>query len=1068
MTRSVQPLKPARRAFFSAASRPRTEIEGLAQRLAREMQGEVYADLASRGRYATDASIYQVMPLAVAVPKTALDFRIALDVARDAGIPVLPRGAGTSQCGQTVGEALVIDTSKYLRSVLSFDAQARRVKVEPGMVLDHLNAFLKPHGLWFPVDVSTAAQCTIGGMTGNNSCGSRSLFYGNMVHNVAAIDAVLADGTAARFGRFGDGGDMVVAGRRMSQLVSELFLTARGVREEIAAVWPKVLRRVGGYNLDIFYPQSERPYTPDGLPNLAHLLVGSEGTLASFEAIELMLAPLPKAKVLGVVNFPKFYTAMALTQKIVGLGPVAVELVDRTMIQLCAANPAFASVIEKALVTVDGQTPDALLLVEFAGDDPERLHRQLRDLVTLVSDEGLPGSVVEMTEPKAQAALWEVRKAGLNIMMSLRGDGKPVSFIEDCAVPLEHLAEYTAALTEVFARHGTQGTWYAHASVGTLHVRPILDMRRDGAQKMRAIAEEAGALVRQYKGAFSGEHGDGLVRSEWVSWQFGQKITRAFERVKDAFDPGNRMNPGKIVRATKMDDARLFRYGPGYGAAPLQTGLDWSAWNVENDPARPGPKGGLGIYVGPPGSGHDKTLGLAKAVEMCNNNGHCRKFDAGTMCPSFRVTRDEQHTVRGRANTLRMAISGQLRGEDIAGDAVAEALALCVGCKGCKRECPTGVDMARMKIEAQYQRGQRHGFSLQDRLVAALPDWVVWTRRIPGLARLLNLRNRSPLLARLMQRLTGIAASRPLPRWQSSRAIPHTGTHTHIHTHTHGQGHGPGPAPARTLTESYISLADCDLVLWADTFHEGFAPGPLRAAYDLLVSLGYRVALSGAAAHEPLCCGRAALSVGMIDQARARATTALAALAPAIARGVPVVGVEPSCILGLRDEWLSLGLGPQAEQLARQVFLIDEWLAQEVAHGRVVAAQRPDGQGLRAQGQTVLLHGHCHQKALGAFSATEQLLQAAGFSVESIATSCCGMAGRFGYDQRHQAVSRQMAEAALIPAIQKAGADTQVVADGFSCRHQIEDLAGRSAMHAVELLAGGFLAPGNRQGQAAP
>lgn len=1062
MTLSVQPLKPARRAFFSAASRPRTAVDGLVQRLGREMQGEVYADLAGRGRYATDASIYQVMPLAVALPKTVLDFRIALDVARDAGLPVLPRGAGTSQCGQTVGEALVIDTSKYLRSVVSFDAEARRVTVEPGMVLDHLNAFLKPHGLWFPVDVSTAAQCTIGGMTGNNSCGSRSLFYGNMVHNVAAIDAVLADGTAARFGRFGDGGDMVVSGRRMSDLVSELFLIARGVREEIGAVWPKVLRRVGGYNLDIFHPQSERPYTADGLPNLAHLLVGSEGTLASFEAIELMLAPLPKAKVLGVVNFPKFYTAMALTQKIVELGPVAVELVDRTMIQLCAANPAFAAVIEKALVPVDGQTPDALLLVEFAGDDPERLHRQLRDLVTLMSDEGLPGSVVEMTEPKAQAALWEVRKAGLNIMMSLRGDGKPVSFIEDCAVPLEHLAEYTAALTEVFARHGTQGTWYAHASVGTLHVRPILDMRRDGAQKMRAIAEEAGALVRKYKGAFSGEHGDGLVRSEWVEWQFGPKITRAFERVKDAFDPSNRMNPGKIVRATKMDDAQLFRYRPGYDVTPLHTGLDWSAWNVENDPSRPGPEGGLGIYVGPPGSGVDKALGLAKAVEMCNNNGHCRKFDAGTMCPSYRVTREEQHTVRGRANTLRLALSGQLRDEDIAGEAVAEALSLCVGCKGCKRECPTGVDMARMKIEAQYQRGRRYGFSLQDRMVAALPDWVVWARRIPGLAGVLNLRNRSPLLARLMQRLTGIAASRPLPRWQSSRAIPHARLHVPIDTHSHGTG------LARKPPESHPSLADCDLVLWADTFHEGFAPGPLRAAYDLLVSLGYRVALSGAAAQAPLCCGRAALSVGMVDQARARAQQALVALAPAIDRGVPVVGVEPSCILGLRDEWLALGLGPQAQQLARQVFLIDEWLAQELARGRVVAAPHPNGTGLRAQGQTVLLHGHCHQKALGAFSATERLLQAAGFSVETIATSCCGMAGRFGYDVHHQGVSREMAQAALIPAIQKADAQTPVVADGFSCRHQIADLAGRSAMHAVELLAGGFLAPGNRQGQAAP
>ncbi|MBM3375572.1 MAG: FAD-binding oxidoreductase [Betaproteobacteria bacterium] len=1036
MAVSAQPIKRSRRAFLSGATLLRTHQSALWERLQREMLGEVYSDPASLGRYSTDASIYQQMPLAVAVPKTRADLRIALDVARDAKIPVLPRGAGTSQCGQTVGQALVLDTSRYLRDVLAFDPQARRVKVEPGMVLDHLNAFLKPHGLWFPVDVSTGAQCTIGGMAGNNSCGSRSLHYGNMVHNVAAIDAVLADGTAARFARFGDGGDMVVSGQRMSSLVSQLFLIARGVRTEMAAVWPKLLRRVGGYNLDIFYPQGERPYTEDGLPNLAHLLVGSEGTLASFEAIELALAPLPQAKVLGVVNFPTFSSAMAVTQKIVGLGPVAVELVDRTMIELCAANAAFSSVIQKVLVA-DGQTPEALLLVEFAGDDPALLHRQLRDLVTLMADEGLPGSVVEMTEPKAQASLWEVRKAGLNIMMSLRGDGKPVSFIEDCAVPLEHLAEYTAALTEVFARHGTQGTWYAHASVGTLHVRPILDMRRDGAQKMRAIAEEAAELVRRYKGAFSGEHGDGLVRSEWVAWQFGPKITQAFDRVKDAFDPDNRMNPGKIVRSTRMDDRRLFRYGPDYALAPIQPGLDWSAWNVENDPARPGPKAGLGIYVGPPGSGQDPTLGLAKAVEMCNNNGHCRKFDAGTMCPSYRVTREEQHSVRGRANTLRHALSGQLRDQDIAGDAVAQALDLCVGCKGCKRECPTGVDMARMKIEAQYQRGLRHGFSLQDRLVAALPDWVVWARRIPGLAAALNLRNHSPLLARLMQRVTGIAAGRRLPAWQSSQ-------------------------PFADLSDSEVShagLADCDLVLWADTFHDGFAPGPIQAAYRLLRSLGYRVALSGAAAETPVCCGRSALSVGMIDQARERARRALQALAPAAARGVPLVGLEPSCILGMRDEWLSLGLGPEADRLAQQTFLIDEWLDREMLAGRIAAAKAPDAQGPLARGQRVLLHGHCHQKALGAFSATERLLRAAGFAVETIAASCCGMAGRFGYEARYQTVSHAMAEDSLLPAIRKADRDALLVADGFSCRHQIHDLAGRDVLHCVELLAQGFLVP---------
>ncbi len=554
----------ARRSFLAGGLNKANQRSQLAQRLAKEMRGQVLFDIASRGRYATDASIYQVMPIGVAVPQTDLDARIALDVARDMGIPVLPRGAGTSQCGQTVGEALVIDNSKHLRTVLDLDLAAMTVTVQPGMVLDHLNAQLRPHGVWFPVDVSTSAQCTIGGMTGNNSCGSRSLYYGNMVHNVAGIDAVLADGTRADFGLFGDGGDMTLANARMNALIPQLFQISESVKDEVAAVWPKVMRRVGGYNLDVFYPQSERPYLPDGckgLVNFAQLLVGSEGTLAYFEAMKLKLAPLPKNKVLGVVNFPSFHQAMALTQHIVKLGPMAVELVDRTMIELSRANPVFAPVIETAITRVGGQETDALLLVEFANEDKAVAQRQLQDLDALMSDLGLPGSVVRMDDAKAQSALWEVRKAGLNIMMSLKGDGKPVSFIEDCAVPLEHLADYTAQLTEVFAQHGTQGTWYAHASVGTLHVRPILDMRRDGAQKMRAIAEEAGALVRRYKGAFSGEHGDGLVRSEWVEWQFGRKITHAFERIKEAFDPGNRMNPGKIVDCSKMDDTSLFQTG---------------------------------------------------------------------------------------------------------------------------------------------------------------------------------------------------------------------------------------------------------------------------------------------------------------------------------------------------------------------------------------------------------------------------------------------------------------------------------------------------------------------------
>ena len=1020
------PEQPARRALLGKGLGAALSRSSLADRLTREVRGDVLFDAASRGRYATDASIYQQMPIGVVVPKTTLDFRIALEIARDAGVSVLSRGGGTSQCGQTVGESLVIDTSRYLDRLVSLDLAAGEVTVEPGMVLDHLNKALKPHGLWFPVDVSTAAQCTIGGMTGNNSCGSRSLRYGNMVHNVRAIDAILDDGTPARFARFGDGGEMQLNSQRLRTLVSRVHEIAQSVAPEIRAIWPKVMRRVGGYNLDIFDPQSERPYTPDGSVNLAHLLVGSEGTLASFESIRLGLAPIAGAKVLGVVNVPSFQRAMEITPEIVRLQPVAVELVDRTMIELCRVNPMFSAIIEDALVTVGGQQADALLLVEFAGDDSAELSRHLIALDELMGGLGLAGSVVQLTDARRQAALWEVRKAGLNIMMSLKGDGKPVSFIEDCAVPLEHLAAYTASLSEVFARHGTQGTWYAHASVGTLHVRPILDMRRDGAHKMRAIAEEAGALVRQFKGAFSGEHGDGLVRSEWVGWQFGRQITGAFEALKDAFDPQNRLNPGKIVRSTRMDDRSLFRFPPGYRVGVVKTGFDWSAWDVQNNPSVRGDPGTMGIQIDAPGTGEDPAGGLSKAVEMCNNNGHCRKFDVGVMCPSFRVTREEIPSARGRANTLRLALSGQLEG-DITGPEVAQAMDLCVGCKACRRECPTGVDMARMKIEAAYQRGTRQGFSLRDRLVASLPALAQRVHRTPALGSFLNKRNEWPWLARALESLTGVAASRRLPVWAAASFRE------------------------QSRSRQWASLASCDVVLWADTFNSAYSPDALLALGSLMTSAGYRVALSGAAAPNPLCCGRTALSVGDLDGARSKATAVLDALAPVLAREVPIVGIEPSCVLGFQDEWQTMGLGPRAVALGRLARLFESWWMDEAAAGRL----RPPAVG---EGRTVFVHGHCHQKALGAWHATIETLRSVGFKVNAIESSCCGMAGAFGYDPAHQEVSRAMAEASLLPAVRAAPIDAWIVADGFSCRHQIQDLAGRPTMTAAEAIARASLA----------
>jgi FAD/FMN-containing dehydrogenase/Fe-S oxidoreductase len=969
-------------------------VSSLEQTLRKTVKGDVLFDKASRGRYSTDASIYQVEPVGVVVPRDETDLALALDVARDAKAAILPRGAGTSQCGQTVGDALVVDFSKYMNNVVGFDKDRAEVTVQPGVVLDQLNAWLKPHGLWYPVDVSTSAQCTLGGMAGNNSCGSRSIRYGNMVHNVAAIETILADGTRARF----DAKRPEDMQPRVRAIADRMAAMAFAERDEIERMYPKVLRRVGGYNLDIFFPQSERPYTTDNSVNLSHLLVGSEGTLAVTERLTVKLAALPRHKALGVVNFPSFHKAMDSARHIVKLRPTAVELVDRTMIELARANPAFRSVIERALIG----KPEAILLVEFAGEERDAQLADLKRLVELMGDLGMPGSVVEMPEPGPQAALWEVRKAGLNIMMSMKGDGKPVSFIEDCAVPLEHLADYTQRLTDVFTKHGTRGTWYAHASVGTLHVRPILDMRREGAAKMRAIAEEASALVREYKGAYSGEHGDGLVRSEWVAWQFGPRLTKAFEGIKALFDPDNRLNPGKIVRPTRMDDRSLFRFKPDYKAVDYKPALDWSAWNVQNDPRTEA--------LSEPGTGGDPSGGFAKAVDMCNNNGHCRKFDAGTMCPSFRVTRDEVHLTRGRANTLRLALSGQLGGNALASDAVAAALDLCVSCKGCKRDCPTGVDMARMKIEAKSARRMAKGLSLRDRLIGDLPAMAPWARRLPWL---FNLASR-------FQRFAGFTHERALPQWRADTFLATTGT----------------------------DAEDATVVIFADTFSNNFAPDVLRAARRVLEAAGHRVAVAWPAlGSRALCCGRTYLSTGQVDKARDEAERLLEALSPFVARGVPVIGLEPSCLFTLRDEFLGLGLGPDAVALAENAFLFEEFIAREKKAGRLVLPLKSLDQ------KSAMLHGHCHQKAFGAMSAVQETLALVpDLKVQLVESSCCGMAGSFGYEAEHYDTSLLMAELSLLPALRKADVAALVVADGISCREQIMHGTDRGPLHVAQVL----------------
>jgi FAD/FMN-containing dehydrogenase/Fe-S oxidoreductase len=949
-----------------------TGPSALAHRLRREVDGEVLFDAATRGRYSTDASIYQVAPIGVVVPRSADAAITAMQIAVEEGVPILPRGAGTSQCGQTVGEALVIDDSKHINRTVAVDTVAKTAIVEPGKVLDTLNGELRALGLWYPIDVSTSAQATLGGMSGNNSCGSRSLAYGNMVDRVLAIDAWLPTGTRGRFDA------STPENRAIADIAAKASALYERERDEIAARFPQVARNVAGYNLGHL-----RPPTSDLASNLASLLVGSEGTLAWFEKIHIRLADLPRHKALGVAHFPRFYDAMNAAQHIVKLGPAAVELVDRTMLDLALSNPAFAPLIRRF---VRGE-PDAILLVEFAGSEREPQAEGLKRLAELMGDLGFPGAVAEILDAGQQKALWDVRKAGLNIMMSMKGDGKPVSFIEDCAVPLEHLAEYTSQLTEVFRKHGTEGTWYAHASVGCLHVRPILNMKGDGAIRMRAIAEEAADLVRRYKGAYSGEHGDGLVRSEWIAPFFGPRLTACLAEIKSWFDPNGLMNPGKIVNPPKQDDRGLMRYGPQYRQPAPVTILDWREWG-----------------------------GFSGAVEMCNNNGHCRKFDAGTMCPSYRATMDERDLTRGRANTLRLALSGQLGERDAADEAVRDALDLCVSCKGCKRECPTGVDMARMKIEFTAGYKARRGFTLRDRVIGHMPRYSKWMAKMQPLV---DVTMKLPGAGAVIETV-GFDRRRPMPKWKGSQV---GGTRSEV-----------GGKP---------------IVLWSDTFNYWWEPENLDAARKLLVATGHAV-IETTDLDRPLCCGRTYLSVGMVEQAKFEARRTMDALRPHLEAGTPIVGIEPSCVFGFRDEYRALFPDDRLASRLADAKLVDEYLELEIRADRLKLNLRPPTSDLRRR---ILIHGHCHQKAFGTFDHTVALLKAIpGAEVSAIESSCCGMSGSFGHEKGHYDVSMRMAEAALAPAI-RAQAEATVAAAGVSCRQQIADTTGRVARHPITILA---------------
>lgn len=964
----------------------------LRKALERETRAEVRFDPTSRALYSTDASLYEIPPIGVVVPRTAADAVRAVKLAAEEGVPVLPRGSATSLSGQTIGAAIVLDFSKYLNRIGVVDRDRMTVKVEPGVVLNQLNGHLKPLGLFFGPDVSTSDRATLGGMIGNNSAGARSLRYGKTAEHVERLDVVLSDGTATTLGPL-DEAELEEICRR-DDLVGRIHRETRDTvsehREAIARRFPHILRRVSGYNLDEFIPGL--PVRPEGWQeppwkfNLAKLVVGSEGTLAVVTGADVRVLPAPKAQGLVVLSFASIPAALDRLEAMLETRPVSIEMLDRMILDLAAKNPEYA----KSLSFAEGR-PEAVLAAQYYADSQEELAERAEALVRRF--EGTAGvlGIRKSLTAAAKDDFWKIRKAGLSLLMGLVGDAKPVAFVEDTAVSVDKLPEFYRRFEEVVARHGTSAACYGHADVGCLHIRPVLNMKTaEGVAKLRSIAAEISDLVVEFGGSMSGEHGDGLARSKWNRKLFGEEVYGAFERVKRAFDPDNRMNPGKVV--AEPDPGSDLRYGPSYQARnePLETALDFS------------------------GQG-----GFARAVEMCSGVGACRKTDTGTMCPSYMVTREEEHSTRGRANVLRLVMAGKLGGDGLASPAVDEALDLCLQCKACKTECPSNVDMSKLKAEYLHQKYQRQGVPLGARLMGN----IHWLNPIgAALAPIANWKLGLGPVKWLMEKLAGIDRRRSLPRF-------HAG-----HLRKWFAGHTPDP---RAGSRGVVILLD-------DCFTTYNDPGPGIAAVKVLEAAGYRVELAG------VCCGRAAISKGLLGTARELAKRAVARLAGPAREGVPIVGVEPSCLLTLADELKDFRLGSDAEEVARAAILVDRFVADLE---RVPELPLKEGAG------RVIVHGHCQQKALtGTAGTIAALKRIPGIEVKEIDSGCCGMAGSFGYETGHYEISVALAERVLLPSA-RADPEATLVAPGFSCRSQVHGLAGIEAKHPIELLAAQLATP---------
>jgi FAD/FMN-containing dehydrogenase/Fe-S oxidoreductase len=968
--------------------------------LAATVTGEVRFDRLSRALYSTDASVYQIVPLGVVLPRTEADVLATLRACAQFGVPLTARGGGTSQAGQAIGPGLVLDCSKYLDGIVEVNAAERWARVLPGCVLDDLNLAVKHLGLQFAPDISTANRATIGGMIANNASGTHSLIHGKTVDHVVGLKVALSDGSVIDARPLDE--TELEAKCRQSDLEGECYRTVRRLAttraDEIERRYPKILRRVGGYNLDWFV--ARRPgASPPGSPaqfSLAPLFVGSEGTLAVTLEAKLRLIDLPRAKAILVVQFIELLDALAATPFILGHQPAAIELLDKYILDSTLLNPEAARLRD----FVQGE-PGAILIVEFYAERPEELPPRLDALAADLSRHGLGYAHHRATDPASQARIWKLRKAALGLSMAEKGDAKAMSFVEDTAVAPDHLRDYIAEFLGIVARHGTRAGVYAHASVGCLHVRPVIDLKTEaGVRQFEGIAHEVADLVLKYGGALSGEHGDGLVRTPFQEKMYGPVLYQAFRELKRTFDPLALLNPGKIVDAPPLS-ANL-RYGLTYVTPDVPTTFDFSA-----------------------------DGGLVRAVELCAGVGECRKKRAGTMCPSYQATREEQHSTRGRANTLRLALTAQLGMTGLTDPAVRDALDLCLECKACKSECPTNVDMARLKAEWLHQYHKKHGLPWRNRVfghVAAIGHWGC--AFAPASSWML----RSRAVRWLNEKLLGIDARRPPPAFARPTFLRQYLTAC------------PNPPSEREAT----------VLLYPDTFTNFHEPHVGMAALGLLRALGHSASLGqckGAA-----CCGRPLISNGLLDRAVHCARSNVAGLYPWAAMGKPIIALEPSCILTIKDDYPALLAGEEkrkAERVAAVCQTFSEFMEANLASRggelpQILRGLTPPARRARR----IVVQAHCHERALAGTEPLLRLLRRIpGAEVIDLDAGCCGMAGSFGYEKEHYEISRLVGEQRLFPAVRAADPDTVIVAPGFSCRSQIRHFTGREAVHPAELLA---------------